>query len=104
MTEREPRCAWTTARFRTGSGSHKACDKDVCCPHCCFNIFFAAVLEVTVIRFSEDGVILQNLAYLAEETGAGAGTRLDQARRAVGGSCMPMAPALYRGLPMDWRE
>ncbi|CAN0535353.1 unnamed protein product [Ectocarpus sp. 12 AP-2014] len=29
-----------------------------------FNIFFAAVIEVAAIRFSEDGAILQNLVYL----------------------------------------
>ncbi|CAM9246288.1 unnamed protein product [Ectocarpus sp. 8 AP-2014] len=50
-----------------------------------FDIFFAADIEVVVIRFSEDDVILQHLVYLAEETGAGAGTLLDQVRWVVWG-------------------
>ncbi|CAB1103436.1 unnamed protein product [Ectocarpus sp. CCAP 1310/34] len=50
-----------------------------------FNIFFAAVIDAVAIRFSEDDVILQNLVYLEEETGAGARTPLDRVRRAVWG-------------------
>ncbi|CAB1101396.1 unnamed protein product [Ectocarpus sp. CCAP 1310/34] len=37
----------------------------------------------STIDMLEDGVFLQNLVYLKEETGAGAGTPLDQVRRAV---------------------
>ncbi|CAB1114372.1 unnamed protein product [Ectocarpus sp. CCAP 1310/34] len=50
-----------------------------------FNIFSAAVVEVVVLLSSEDDVILQSLVYLAEGTGAGAGTPLNQVRRAVWG-------------------
>ncbi|CAB1102654.1 unnamed protein product [Ectocarpus sp. CCAP 1310/34] len=50
-----------------------------------FSIFFAAVIEVVTIRFSEDDIILENLVYLEEETGAGASTPLDRVRRAVWG-------------------
>ncbi|CAB1118615.1 unnamed protein product [Ectocarpus sp. CCAP 1310/34] len=35
MMECGPGCAWTTENYRTGSSSHRACDKDVCYPHCC---------------------------------------------------------------------
>ena len=48
-----------------------------------FNVFFAAPLEIIARRFSEDEVIMQNLVYLKEETGARVGTTLDQVRRAL---------------------
>ena len=50
-----------------------------------FNIFFAAATEVVIVRFSEDDTILKDLVYLEEETGVGAETPLDRARRAVWG-------------------
>ena len=49
-----------------------------------FNIFFAAVIEVVLQRFSEDDTILENLVFL--DVGSGGGpdeTRLDRVRRAV---------------------
>ena len=51
-----------------------------------FNIFFAAVLHVVLVRFSEDGDILANLVHL-EEDGVG-GTNeppLERVRRAIWG-------------------
>ena len=50
-----------------------------------FNIFFAVVMEVVFVRFNEDDTILKDLVYLEEETGVGAGTPLERARRAVWG-------------------
>ncbi|CAB1106164.1 unnamed protein product [Ectocarpus sp. CCAP 1310/34] len=55
-----------------------------------FNIFFAEVLEVVVIRFSEDDVVLRSLVCLEEgktetEAGGGEETPLDRVRRAVWG-------------------
>eukprot|EP00752_Nemacystus_decipiens_P004772 g4343.t1 len=49
------------------------------------NVFFAAPLEVIVTRFSQDEVIMRDLAYLEEEAGGGGGTQLDRVRRAVRG-------------------
>ena len=55
-----------------------------------FNIFFAAVMEVVLQRFSEDGAILENLVFLDEGSGGGPDeTLLDRVRRAVWG--MPYA-------------
>ena len=51
-----------------------------------FNIFFAAVIEVVLQRFSEDDTILENLAFLEEGSGGGPDeTLLDRVRRAVWG-------------------
>ena len=50
-----------------------------------FNKFFAAAIEVVLVRFSEDDTILRDLVYLEEEAGVGAGTPLECARRAVWG-------------------
>ncbi|CAB1104405.1 unnamed protein product [Ectocarpus sp. CCAP 1310/34] len=53
-----------------------------------FNIFFAEVLEVVVIRFSEDDVVLRSLVCLEEgktEAEGGEETPLDRVRRAVWG-------------------
>ncbi|CAB1097367.1 unnamed protein product [Ectocarpus sp. CCAP 1310/34] len=53
-----------------------------------FNIFFAEVLEVVVIRFSEDDVVLRSLVCLEEgktEAGGGEETPLDRVQRAVWG-------------------
>ena len=50
-----------------------------------FNIFFAAAIEVVLVRFSEDDTILNDLVYLEEEAGARVGTLLERARRAVWG-------------------
>ena len=50
-----------------------------------FNIFFAAAIEVILVRFSEDDTILKNLVYLEEEAGVGGGAPLEFARRAVWG-------------------
>ena len=50
-----------------------------------FNIFFAAVIEVVLQRFSEDDTILENLLVFIDE-GSGGGpdeTRLDRVRWAV---------------------
>ena len=49
------------------------------------NIFFAAAIEVVLVRFSEDGTILKDLVYLEEEAAVGAGTPLERVRRAVWG-------------------
>ena len=51
-----------------------------------FNIFFAAAIEVVLVRFSEDDTILKDLVYFEEEAGVGAGTPLERVRRAVGGT------------------
>ena len=49
-----------------------------------FNIFFAAVIEVVLQRFSEDDTILGNLVFLDEGSGGGSDeTLLDRVRRAV---------------------
>ena len=50
-----------------------------------FDIFFAAAIEDVLVRFSEGDTILKDLVYLEEETGVGAGTALERARRAVWG-------------------
>ena len=50
-----------------------------------FNIFFAAAIEVVLVRFSEDDTNLNDPVYLEEEAGVGAGTPLECARRAVWG-------------------
>ena len=50
-----------------------------------FNIFFAAAIEVVLVRFSEDDTILKDLVYLEEEAGVGAGTPSERARRVVWG-------------------
>ena len=51
-----------------------------------FNIFFAAVMEVVLQRFSEDDTILENLVFLDEGNGGGPDeTLLDRVRRAVWG-------------------
>lgn len=51
-----------------------------------FNIFFAAVLEVVILRSSKDAVILENLVHLHEKTEAqGPESPLDRVRRAVVG-------------------
>ena len=49
------------------------------------NTFFAAAIEVVLVRFSEDDTILKDLVYLEEEAWVGAGTPLERARRAVWG-------------------
>ena len=51
-----------------------------------FNIFFAAAIEVVLVRFSEDDTILKDLVYLEEEAGVGTGIPLERARRAVWGT------------------
>ena len=50
-----------------------------------FNIFFAAAIDVVLVRFSEGDTILKDLVYLEEEAGVGAGTPLERARRTVWG-------------------
>ena len=50
-----------------------------------FNIFFAAAIGVVLVRFSEDDTILEDLVYLEEEAGVGAGTPLERTRRVVWG-------------------
>ena len=51
-----------------------------------FNIFFAALIEVVLQRFSEDNTILENLVLLDEGSGRGPDeTLLDRVRRAVWG-------------------
>ena len=48
-----------------------------------FNIFFAAVMEVVLQRFSEDDTILENLVFLDGGSGGGRNeTLLDRVRRA----------------------
>ena len=51
-----------------------------------FNIFFTAVIEVVLVRFSEDDTILKDLVYLEKEAGVGAGTPLASARRVASSS------------------
>ena len=58
-------------------------------------IFFAAAIEVVLVRFSEDDTILKDLVNLEEEAGVGAGTPLERARRAVWGM-LYATPASYR--------
>ena len=51
-----------------------------------FNVFFAAVMEVVLQRFSEDVTILEDLVFLDEGSGGGPDeTLLDRVRRAVWG-------------------
>ena len=50
-----------------------------------FNIFFAAAIEVVLVRFREDDTTLKDLVYLDEEAGVVTGTPLDRVRRAVWG-------------------
>ena len=51
-----------------------------------FNIFFAAVMETVLQRFSEDDTILENLVFLDEGSGGGPDeTLLDRVLRAVWG-------------------
>ena len=50
-----------------------------------FNIFFAAALEVVLVRFSEDDVILKDMVYLDEETVEETETPLERVKRAVWG-------------------
>ena len=51
-----------------------------------FHIFFAAVIEVVLQRFSEDDTILENLVFLDEGSGGGPDETLrDRVRRAVWG-------------------
>ena len=51
-----------------------------------FNIFFAAVMEVVLQRFSDDDTILEDLVFLDEGSGGGPDeTLLDRVRRAVWG-------------------
>ena len=50
-----------------------------------FNIFFAAAIEVVLVRFSEDDIILKDLVHLEGDARVGAGTPLEPARRAVWG-------------------
>ena len=50
-----------------------------------FNIFFAAAIEVILVRFSEDDTIQKDPVYLEEEARVGARTPLERARRAVWG-------------------
>ena len=51
-----------------------------------FNIFFAAVIEVVLQRFSEYDTILENLVFLDEGNGGGPDeTLLDRVRKAVWG-------------------
>ena len=49
------------------------------------NIFSTAAIEVVLVRFSEDNAILQDLVYLEEDAGMGAGTPLKRVRWAVWG-------------------
>ena len=52
-----------------------------------FNIFFVAVMEVVIQRFSEDDTILENLVFLDEGSGGGPDEiLLDRVRRAVCGT------------------
>ena len=49
-----------------------------------FNIFFAAMIEAVLQRFSEDDTILEKLVFLDEGSGGGPDeTLLDRVRRAV---------------------
>ena len=50
-----------------------------------FNIFFAAAIEVVLVRLGEDDTILKDLVSLEQEAGVGAGTPLERARRAIWG-------------------
>ncbi|CAM9955242.1 unnamed protein product [Sphacelaria rigidula] len=50
-----------------------------------FNVFLAAALEVVLVRFSEDDIILEDVVYLDEETVRETETPLERARRAVWG-------------------
>ena len=61
-----------------------------------FNIFFVAAIDVVLVRFSEYGTILNDLVYLEEEAGVGAGTPLKRARRAVWEYYMPTMLASSR--------
>ena len=50
-----------------------------------FNIFFAAAIQVVLVHFSEDDIILKHLVHLEEDAGVGVETPLETARRAVWG-------------------
>ena len=60
-----------------------------------FNIFSTAVIEVVLVRFSEDDTILKDLVYLEEEAGVGAGTPLASARRVASSSRRRIVSELY---------
>ena len=75
-----------TASVRIGSRWRKDYGKDACYPHCCFNIFFAAVLNVVLQRFSEEPAILAELVHLKEpSTSMGPEPAMDYVRRVVWG-------------------
>ena len=70
-----------------------------------FNIFFAAVMEVILQRFSEDDTILENLVFLDEGSGGGSDeTLLDRVRGRYGECCMPMMLGSCPDRQQDWRE
>ena len=50
-----------------------------------FNIFFAAAIEVVLVRLSDDDTVPRDVVYLEEEDGVGAETPLERARRSVWG-------------------
>ena len=65
-----------------------------------FNIFFTAVMEVVLQRFSEDDTILENLAFLDEGSGGGPDeTLLDRVRRAAWGMLYADDAGIVAGSP-----
>lgn len=67
------------------------------------NILFTATLEVTIVRFSKDDIILQTLVHMLEETGMEAGNQPTKSRGRCEDRCKLMTSALCRGPPTDWR-
>ena len=57
-------CDLMSVSVRIDSRWSKDYGKDACSPPCLFNIFFAAVLNIVLQRFSEDTVILAELVRL----------------------------------------
>ena len=79
-------CDLMTASVRIGLRWSKDYGKDVCCPRCCSTLFFAAVLNVVLQRFSEEPAILAELVHLKEpSTSMGPEPAMDYVRRAVWG-------------------
>ena len=77
-------CDLMTASVRIGLRLSKDYGKDACCSTLLFNIFFAAVLNVVLQRFSEESTILAELVHLKEpSTSMGPEPAMGYVHRAV---------------------
>ena len=79
-------CDLMTTSVRIDLRWNKDYGNDAYYPRCLFNIFFAAVLNVILQRFSEEPAILAELVHLKEpSTSMGPEPAIDYVRRAVRG-------------------